>query len=104
MTTCSTCKKNVWGQHKCHQQWLVWNPDQSETVEDAKPIYAMDALSAAEDWAEQDDNSADYCIAKGQPATVCVQRVPDGPVEKFRVSGECQAVYMAEPIEVFRPV
>jgi hypothetical protein len=82
----------------------VWNPDQAETVEDARTIYARDAEDAAVDWGERDDNdSAEYDIAKGTSAVVCVQRLgqngPEGDIEKYRVSGEYNPDYWADRVE-----
>lgn len=86
--------------HVCPPEWIVWNPDEAQTDVDARHIYAEDAETAVELWAENDDNdSAEYNIAKGKPAIVYVQRFPTGPVEKYKVSGEYEPRYMAEPVQ-----
>ena len=97
---CATCGRAIFGQHVCPPSWLVWNEDQGETWEEAELVYADDAEEAAAAWGEQDDNnSAEYDIAKGTPAVVCVQRHRDGPVERYRVHGEYEPRYWAEPVK-----
>jgi hypothetical protein len=109
MIECPKCHVEYFESHKhtCPPQWLVWNPDQGETREDARPIYARDAEAAVEKWAEQDDNgSAEYSIAKGHAAVVhvLIHRPEDfGPIparaEKFKVYGQYEPIYWAEKIE-----
>ena len=102
--SCPTCKRAMWssGAHVCPPQWSVWNPDQEEE-EDARVFFADDPETAAEEWGEKDDSdSADYDIVKGKPAIVSVRRYP--PEEgvaplKFRVQGEYDPRYWAEPVE-----
>jgi hypothetical protein len=104
MAICTTCHKLCEGpvvplHHKCPPAWLVWDPDQS-TIEDARTIYAHDADWAVTDWAEQDDNdSAEYSIAKGTATIVHVQlKDGSGDVHKYRVTGEYEPNYHAEYI------
>ncbi len=88
------------GAHVCPPKWSVWNPDQEEE-EDARVIFADDPESAAEEWGEQDDNdSAEYDIAKGKPAIVSVRRYPpeDNPTLQFKVQGEYEPRYWAEAV------
>jgi hypothetical protein len=85
--------------HKCPPVWLIWNPDEGQTRDDARPIYARDALAAVEKWAEQDDNdSAEYRIAQGHSATVIVQ-APDGAQSRYKATGEYNPDYYAEQVE-----
>lgn len=97
---CSICGRAMFDkEHTCPPAWRVWDEDQGQTREDARLVYTTTPDSAAEAWAEHDDNdSAEYSIAKGTPTVVCVAREPDGPVEKFKVHGEYQPVYWAEPV------
>jgi hypothetical protein len=101
---CSTCHEDYTpgvldGPHKCPTKWLVWNPDQGETSEDAHEVFALGADLAVEMWAEQDDNnSAEYSIAGGTPADVCVQG-PSGHIRQYRVSGEYRRVYSAVSVK-----
>ncbi len=79
--------------------FLVWRPENGETIEDAREVEANDAETAAEDWAEWDDcNSADYTIVNGSESTVCVRLRDDvsAPVETFVVSGEAVPQYTAK--------
>lgn len=100
MPTCSKC--HGWKDsefHRCPPAWRVWNPEES-TQEDAHTFYGYDADSAAEAWAERDDSdSAEYRIAQGSSVVVCVQRLePEGPIERYSVTGEYEPVYMAEKV------
>lgn len=100
MPICKKCRRFDSPEHVCPPEWVVWNPDQAETIDDARRVFADDAADAVEMWAEEDDNdSAEYNIAKGQPATVFVQRIPDGPIEKYKVIGEYEPRYTAVPIQ-----
>jgi len=107
MPTCKRCRYVLLGEtHACPPQFRVWNPDQGETLEsDAHVIYANDATTAAEMWAKADDNdSAEYNIVKGTPAVINIQRFntddePEGAVEKYRVEGYYDPVYLAEPTQ-----
>lgn len=78
----------------------MWNPDEAQSADDARHVFADDAETAATMWGEQDDNdSAEYNIAKGHPAIVYVQRFPTGPVEKYKVEGYYDPVYLAELVQ-----
>ncbi len=107
MAICKTChnyydilESTFLPAHKCHPAWLVWDPDQGNTVEDARTIYALNAEWAAEKWAEEDDSdSAEYSIAQGTSTVVCVQPKEGGPIEKFKVTGEYEPTYSAELVE-----
>ena len=105
MPVCKTCHRvylEEVSKHACPPQFRVWDPDQGETLEDADIVYAEDADTAVEMWAEQDDqDSAEYSIAKGTAAVVCVQRYsidnkPESVVERYRVEGYYNPVYLAE--------
>ncbi len=96
---CPTCGKfQPTTAHVCPPKWLVWNADEGETLDDAKTIYAIGADEAVEEWAEDNDhNSAEYGIARGTPALVWVQ-TEDGHRRQYKVSGEYEPVYWAEPV------
>lgn len=79
-------------------KWLVWR--EGEEPDDGVKIDALDASDAAEEWAEADDSdSADYAIAsqRSEPV-VCVMAYPSGPIERFKVSGECVPRYTAREL------
>lgn len=111
MPTCPTCHEHYTPgdgltmnpnayPHVCPPRWLVWNTDQGGTEEFASHVYARSAEGAAELWAEQDDStSADYLIVKGLVVIVNVKKDPDGPIERFTVTGETVPHYYAEPVK-----
>ena len=109
MPTCKKCHRVYLGalsEHTCPPQFSVWKPDQGESLaDDAKTIYAVDSEAAAETWAENDDNdSAEYSIARGTPVVVSVQRFnakdePEGAVERYRVEGYYDPCYIVEAIQ-----
>lgn len=79
--------------------YLLWRPENDETIDDAREVLAFDAEEAAEDWAANDDTqSADYSIVRGNEATVCVRLKDDesAPVETFVVYGESVPQYSAQ--------
>ena len=80
--------------------WLVWAPERGETEADARGIEALDAGQAAEDFAEWDDNnSAEYSVARGEEITVHVRGTDLGAeVQRFRVSGEYVPSYMTREL------
>ena len=98
--TCPTCGHASFTGHHCPPKWRVWNPEVEEE-EDARVIFAEDPMDAVEAWAEHDDNdSAEYDIAKGKPAVVSIRREPtDGAVFQFKVFGEYRPHYWSEPVE-----
>ena len=77
--------------------FLVWEPDQSETEEDAREVEASDAETAAEDRAEEVDSNGDYTIVGGSEATFHVRPKddPSAPVEVYVVTGESVPQYSA---------
>jgi hypothetical protein len=85
--------------HKCPPMWLVWQPDDGATEDDARKIHARTPAEAAERWAEWDDyNSAEYSIVGGSDATVCVRRADGGEALLFVVSGESVPSYSAKAV------
>ncbi len=78
-------------------KWLVWRPEEDETIDDAQEVRSSDAEEAAEDWAEWSDSGGDYTIVGGSEATVCVRAKDDdaAPVETFVVTGESVPQYTA---------
>jgi hypothetical protein len=99
---CTVCKNPLMPgriHHKCPPAWLVWNPEHGD-LEGARMFYAHSVEVAVSAWAEQDDeDSADYLIARGNPVVVCVKSMPDGPVARYRVTGEYEPTYSVEPVE-----
>lgn len=80
-------------------RFMVWCPDLGSTESDAREFGALDAASAACEWAKREDrHSADYWIVGGQPATVYV-RANDGTLSTFIVTGEAEPVYWARPAQ-----
>jgi hypothetical protein len=75
--------------------FLVWRPENGETEEDAREVEALDAETAAEDFAEWDDSQGDYTIVRGSDATLHVRPRDGGDVERFQVSGEAVPQYSA---------
>lgn len=79
MKHCSRCGEHYlpsWS-HKCGDPWLVWD-EASEGEEDATRVWAVDATSAAEKYADG------LCTADGvDPVTVCVVSVGN-PAARFR--------------------
>jgi hypothetical protein len=104
---CSTCDEWVYdrSRHICPPKWLLWVPENGETEEDAREVYASDAEGAVEKWAEADDrDSADYSIARGADVTVMLRYadkpermprfLPEGVIT-MGVYGEYEPVYHA---------
>ena len=81
--------------------YLVWCPGHNETAKHARPLAALSAALACEDWADSDDAYQDtFEIANGKNATVCV--VEEGsalPPEEYIVTGEMQRTYCARPMQ-----
>lgn len=62
-------------------------------------VWARDAETAAEKWAEDDDcSSADYLIVGGDPARVKLVNVATGEAFEFRVTGEAVPTYSAQAL------
>ena len=94
---CKTCGQYDWTKsHRCPPVWLVWTEDSGEDY--AYKIYAVDAQSAAEKWADQTDCVGDYTIVSGEDETVTV-KVLDDTVLKFNVSGQAVPEYHATAVE-----
>ena len=78
-------------------RYLVWQPENGETVEDAVVITAADERSAAEQWAHEDDfESNEYTIASGVPATIMVREPMASEAAEWIVSGEMVRRYTAQ--------
>lgn len=95
---CPKCNCFVWqyGEHICPPRWYVWCPEDGETQEDSRPIYATNAEIAAILWAERSDCYGDYTILEG--ATPLVHVAPEhnlDDVHHYRVSGESVPTYTA---------
>ena len=80
--------------------FLVWCPDMGSEREDACEIEAIDAESAAQDWAEGEDcNSAEYSIVSGRQTPVVYVAELNKPAQMFVVSGEAVPAYYARPAQ-----
>jgi len=101
--TCETCGEFAHSRtHKCPPIWLVWCPEDGETIDDSRKVRATDAGEAVEKWAELDDEeSAAYRIVGGQEARVCVVPADDKAraPQRFAVSGEAVPQYYASEVE-----
>ena len=75
----------------------VWCPEQDEES-DARSVSALDAESAAERWADENDHNMDYAILRGSPCEVSV-RAPDGTLTRYEMTGESVPQYRAALIE-----
>ena len=76
----------------------ITNAQDGSSYEEAGRVRATDHASAAEVWAQQDDaDSVDYTIVKGEPARVRVTD-EDGCAKEFVVSGEAVPVYHARQV------
>lgn len=74
----------------------VWCPDRGETQDDALVLVDIAPEYAVEEWAEQDDrDSAEYSICRGNEETVCVLELDTTNIRKFLVSGEAVPSYSA---------
>lgn len=99
-TRCPICQEWDVGNHRCKPTFLVWCEEQGECEDDARTIYAHDAESAAQKWADQEDHeSAEYSIVaqKWEP-TVTVQDQRDNELKWFIVSGEAVPSYSATEV------
>jgi hypothetical protein len=106
---------NYQGRHRCAPEFRVWDAEGEPS--EARAIFAIDAQSAAEEWAERCDvDSADYTIVGGDEVRVCVMRAADfgacdvdeetgaitfgeRRVWRFEVTGETVAQYHAKLLE-----
>jgi len=80
--------------------WLVWEPEQGGTQEDAREVRATSAQQAAEDYAAwADSRGADYTIVtSGSAATYHVREESGGPEQRFVVTGEIVPQYTARAL------
>ncbi len=80
--------------------FLVWCPDMGSEREDAYEIKAVDAESAAQEWAEEEDSySAEYSIVSGRETPVVHVAEINKPAQIFVVSGEAVPAYYARPAQ-----
>jgi len=77
--------------------WLVWEPDQGGTEEDAREVRATSAEQAACDYAEDVDADG-YAILGGCSATFHVRKESGGPEQRFTVTGESVPQYTARAL------
>lgn len=98
MKTCATCKRwvGVYDLHECPPEWLIWCPETGDE-EDAKPVRAHDAESAAVEFAERWDARSDYVILGGSETVFHVKG--RGEVYRFAVAGESVPQYTARMIQ-----
>ena len=105
MPFCDKCDEWFFSssQHSCPPIWVVWSPENDESVDDGSmKVRARDAESAAELWAEREDReSAEYSIVGGKSTpTVCVVLASEPSAEPTRwfVEGESVPSYSATQI------
>lgn len=80
-------------------KYKVWCPDYGQNVEDAIVIEAISEDFAAQLWADwYDFKSAEYCIVRGSPAAVKVQKVGEDVIYDFTVTGETVRQYTAAKV------
>lgn len=99
---CKTCGVNHFTErpHTCPPTWRVWCPGNDEGEGEARTIYEYDAESAAAAWAEDDDqDSAEYSIARGTPAVVHVRDPRTGELTRWSVVGEYDPTYHAAQMD-----
>lgn len=76
--------------------WRVIDASAGSDFDAAKVIYAISPDDAAEEWAEQeDDSTGDYRIARLGVAVVAVRAEESGEITYWRVEGEFVPVYTA---------
>jgi len=102
MPFCEKCKNFTFSlqEHRCPPWWLVWNPEENDTVKDATRVRAYGAEEAAIAWAAArvDEDEANYLIATSQHTpTVCVVRENDKEAtpERWSLDGEMRPTYYA---------
>lgn len=95
--TCPTCKR--WRDmqyHKCPPRWEVLVPDyHGDDWEDAVTVFAHDAESAAEEYADTMDSESDYEICSGGAAFAKVRAVGSEEETSFVITGEMVPQYRA---------
>lgn len=96
---CTTCNTYHYGAGACWPEWDVWCLERGDERGDSRAILATSAENAAERWAERDDSGGDYTIVGGETVTVCVARVGEERVQRYRVSGEAVPEYTAREVE-----
>lgn len=100
---CSTCGEWVYSKyHKCEPVWLVAIVEGEEQPrdDDYSEVRAADEEEAAEKAAEENDNSAEYSVLKGNGDYVAwVKAAADAKPRRFKVTGESVPQYHAEEIE-----
>jgi hypothetical protein len=95
MSWCKTCGNfKMFDSHLCPPAFKCL--PEGETYEET--IYARDAETAAEKYAEQFDSEYDYSILRGTAMRMQVTS-PDGEVSYFEVTGESVPEYSASGIE-----
>jgi len=79
------------------REYVVWRPDWGQGKEDGRHIDAHSSRAACERWAAQEDaESADYLIVRGNPVTLVVAIAAEGAEEQtFVVTGEAVPEYRA---------
>ena len=77
----------------------VWATD-GEDLDDAVTIITEWADDAAREWAENEDRAtAEYAIVRQRESpVVAVQRVSDGVITRWKISGEFVPTYYAREV------
>lgn len=98
MSRCQKCGEWTYSdRHACPPLFDV-RCDDNHGPDEWVQIRAIDAETAAEKWAERDDQDGDYLIV-GQRSTPIVDvRSPTGEVTRWQVSGEAVPKYYAKSV------
>jgi len=102
MSCCATCGEYMFfpENHRCHPVWECWEEEDGDRG-DSRDVRAMDAESAAEEYADELDQDERDLLRTSRSVIVCV--VPkDAPAdavpERFAVHGEAVATYYARAL------
>ncbi len=85
------------------RHFFAWCPEYGQTEADAKTVSVSigGPREAACEWAKDDDrNSVEYRIAKGQAALVLVREKETQNLSAWTVEGEAIPIYHGIPAEV----
>jgi len=100
---CKTCGSWMMfpNSHRCPPKFDVIDADGGygkDPWQWAKAIFAHDAETAAEKYADQSDCEGDYSIIRGNEATILV-RDEAGEITRWTVTGESVPSYSAYPAD-----
>lgn len=98
MSYCPICKEWEYRDHKCPPKWEVWSPDNDETLDDAKTIYAENEEEAAQKFAEMEhrEDADVFRSYENAGKEVTVWRLGADEVVNFTVKGTMEVYFHAE--------